>query len=237
MTLTEIRISCGGQEIYGVLHSPSPDPRGPCVVLSHGLISSMESPKFRLMADTFAREGIAALRFDFRGCGSSGGDIRDTTVSGRVADLEAVLDHVRKDLGWGGPLGLLGSSMGGYVSLLVFAKREDIGAVCVWATPFDLRGLSELGEDPDMASIGPAFYEDLQRHDLASRGPRIHHLMVLHGQRDEVVPEAHAWRIYAIASEPKELHVLPGADHRFTDPALRIQATELSLRWFQRFLR
>ncbi len=237
MTLTEIRISCCGQDIHGVLHSPSLDVTGPCVILSHGLISSMESPKFRLMADTFAQEGMAALRFDFRGCGSSGGDIKDTTVSGRVEDLEAVLDHVRRDLGWEGPVGLLGSSMGGYVSLLVFAKRGDIGAVCVWATPFDLKGLSELRDDPDMASIGPAFYEDLQNHDLASKGRRIHHLMVIHGQRDEVVPEAHAQRIYAIASEPKDLHVLPHADHRFTDPALRIRATELSLKWFQRFLR
>lgn len=237
MTLIELKISCRGQEIQGVLHRPSPDVTGPCVILSHGLVSSMESPKFRLMADTFAREGMAALRFDFRGCGSSGGDIRDTTVSGRVEDLEAVLDHLREGLGWGGPVGLLGSSMGGYVSLLVFAKREDIKAVCVWATPFDLKGLSELREDPDMASIGPAFYEDLQYHDLASKGPRIHHVMVIHGQRDEVVPEAHAGRIYAMASEPKELHVLPHADHRFTDQALRVRATELSLRWFQRFLR
>lgn len=237
MTLTEIRISCGGQEIHGVLHRPSLDVKGPCVILSHGLISSMESPKFRLMADTFAREKIAALRFDFRGCGGSGGEIKDTTVSGRMEDLEAVLDHVRRGLGWEGPVGLLGSSLGGYVSLLVFAKRGDIGAVCVWATPFDLKGLSELRDDPDMASIGPAFYEDLQGHDLASKGPRIHHLMVIHGERDEVVPKAHAQRIYTIASEPKDLHVLPHADHRFTDPSLRIQATELSLKWFQRFLR
>lgn len=235
--MTDLRISCRGQRICAVLHQPSPDRKGPCVILSHGLVSSMESPKFRLLADTFVREGMAALRFDFRGCGSSDGDLRDTTVSGRVEDLEAVLEHLRHELGWGGPVGLLGSSMGGYVSLLVFAKREDIGAVCVWATPFDLEGLSELREDPEMASIGPAFYEDLRNHDLSSIGPRIHHLLVIHGQRDEVVPELHARRIYAVGSEPKGLHILPDADHRFTDPALRIQATELSLQWFRRFLR
>jgi alpha-beta hydrolase superfamily lysophospholipase len=199
-------------------------------------MSSMESPKFRMLADALGAAGMAALRFDFRGCGASEGELAETTVSGRVADLESVLLHLRRSLGHTGPVGLLGSSMGGYVALLAFSQRSDVGAICVLASPFDLKSLVGFRDHPDLSPLGPGFFADLERHDLASSSRGLHHLLILHGERDEVIPASQARRLYEAASEPKELFVFPGGDHRFSDPAQRVEAAERCLRWFQRHL-
>lgn len=236
MEVSPLQTRVEDQEISGFIHRPSADPGLPWVVLCHGLLSSMESPKFRILADALCAEGIAAVRFDFRGCGQSEGDLRESTVSGRVADLQAVLDHFRDDRGMRGPHGVLGSSMGGYVSLLTFTTREDLQAVCVWATPFDLQRLSDNRDHPELAKLGPAFFEDLSRHDLLLLAPKIHHLVVLHGECDEVVPQSHALLLHQHASDPKELHIFPGGDHRFTDPQQRARAVELSIRWLKKHL-
>jgi alpha-beta hydrolase superfamily lysophospholipase len=236
MPVIPIRIPFHRWEIAGHLHRPSPAPELPCVILCHGLLSSMESPKFRLLAEALTGRGMAALRFDFLGCGASTGHLRDTTVSRRLDELRAVLGFLRRDLGIQGPLGLLGSSMGGFISLLAFAGGRDIDAICVWATPFDPQGLSRLRAHPDLAGLGPAFFEDLATHHLARLSPRIHHLMVLHGEKDEIVPQDHARRLFACASAPKSLGIFPGGDHRFTDPGHRRQAADLSLQWLARFL-
>jgi alpha-beta hydrolase superfamily lysophospholipase len=196
----------------------------------------MDSPKFSLLAEALCEMGIGAARFDFRGCGQSDGAISDTTVSGRLADLQAVLNHLREVQGLGGPFGVMGSSMGGYVSLLAFAARGDLQATAVWATPFDLKGLSSQRGHPDLSSLGPAFFEDLPLHDLAPLDTRLHHLLIIHGERDEVVPHSHAHRLFKLASEPKELCIIPGGDHRFTNPAHRVRAGDLTLHWFRRWL-
>jgi len=233
-----VEIAVDGTVLRGLLHRAAGGggKDAPCIVLCHGLLSSMESPKFSLLADTFSREGFHTVRFDFRGCGSSGGNLRETTVSGRVRDLNAVLDYLRQSEGFHGPTGLLGSSMGGFVALLTFLARGDVQALCVWATPFRLDLLSSRRGHPDLDRLGPDFFEDLAVHDLRPRCGELHHLLLLHGGQDEVVPVNHGFLLYRYASPPKALEIIPQADHRFSDPEHRRQATERSLAWFRAHL-
>ena len=223
--------------LAGFLHRPSDNhPSVPLVVLSHGLLSSMASPKFGMLSEALCRAGMAAVRFDYHGCGDSEGDLYQTTVSGRADDLNAVIDHVVGKHRLEGPLGLLGSSLGGYVSLLIAQKRPGVEAICTWATPFDLTGLAEHSNHPDLDKLGPGFFEDAKKQDLGASMDRIRRLLVLHGERDEIVPEAHAHKIHRYASEPKSLSVMPSADHRFSDPAHRSRAADMSIEWFRKYL-
>jgi len=196
----------------------------------------MESPKFRQLAEALQHERIGAVRFDFRGCGSSHGRIEDSTVSGRVEDLRELIGFLKGTLGHRGPLGLMGSSMGGFVALLCAATGAEVSALSVWATPFEPAELAGPAIDSQTGKLGPAFLEDLRNHDLSSLGKRIHHLLVIHGENDELVPVSHALRIHELACAPKKLHLIPGADHRFTHPAHRQEATRLTLRWFREYL-
>ncbi len=89
------------------------------------------------MGQLFSDSGIALLRFDFSGCGQSDGRIEESTLSGRVADLEAVLDFM-EDRGWHHPFGLMGSSFGGYAAILAAAQDKRVGALATLATPLFL---------------------------------------------------------------------------------------------------
>jgi alpha/beta superfamily hydrolase len=201
--MEKVKFLSGDREIVGVLHS-SKD-RGACVITCHGLQSDKDSEKYIEIANRFL-EDFSVLRFDFGGCGESEGDKLD--LSGRKQDLKSAIAFV-KDLGIEG-VGLLGSSLGGYLSILI-ATEEGIRAVVTWSTPV---------------------LEDAKEAIKQLNCP----IMIIHGSMDELVPTSHAEELYKNAREPKRLKMEEGADHRFTDPCLRKEAIELSLNWFRQYL-
>lgn len=93
MALEFVSTTVDGLRLYGVIHFPRRVP-SPLVIASHGLLSSKESDKFVLLGELFCREGIALLRYDHRGCGESEGDLRQTTPTTRLRDLEAFFRFV-----------------------------------------------------------------------------------------------------------------------------------------------
>jgi alpha-beta hydrolase superfamily lysophospholipase len=224
-----------GYEIKGIVHWPPQSP-APCVICSHGLFSSKDSPKFIAVTEHLAREGFAAIRYDHRGCGESQGRIEDTTVSSRLADLAAVYGFARVHPRITGRVGLMGSSMGGYISLFTAAGHPALKPVVIWATPYQLRRRTNQAADDPYAPLGNSFFEDLTRYRLADVLTRISHCLVVHGQNDELVPVWHAEKIYALLAEPKALQIFAAADHRFSDLHLRDEAIRCSAEYFRRYL-
>ena len=224
-----------GQRVAGILHLPD-EPNPPCVIASHGLQSSKESTKYIALGEQLARTGVAFLRFDFRGIGESDGKWEDDTVSRRIADLKAAIDFVRADARFGNRIGLLGSSLGGYVTLLVASSDKEINASVIWATPFHLDGLESKQDVEGVAPLGRAFFKDLPKHRLSPLLPKVPKCMVVHGEADELVPVDQAWEIFQGLGSPKEIHVIESADHRLTQPSHRQRAMDLSAEWFRKFL-
>jgi len=96
------------------------------------------------------------LRFDARGIGESEGRLEDDTVSRRITDLGAAIDFILNRPGLGRRIGLVGSSLGGYVSLFRAGTDRRIRALVIWATPahLDDLGSKEQGEDyPSLQSL------------------------------------------------------------------------------------
>src|SRR5437773_9595828 len=125
LTVERFSILVDGTAVVGVLHLPSAGP-APCVVACHGLGASKESDKYLLLGREFPEAGLALARFDFRGSGESGGLYRNATVASRIADLEAVLEHLKNHEALDGRFGLLGSSLGGFIALWVAAPRGSV---------------------------------------------------------------------------------------------------------------
>jgi fermentation-respiration switch protein FrsA (DUF1100 family) len=222
--------------LAGVFHYPRYESRG-CIITSHGLMSNKDSDKFIALGERFAEEGFTVLRFDFGGCGESEGNIADTTVTGRKEDLLAALAFMQRRLaGSPQPIGLLGSSMGGFVSLLVASCREAIRAVAACATPFCFEELRDAIISSSDGIIRERFFDDARLYAAESFVPRVKNLLIIHGDRDETVPLGHAHRIYERAREPRHLGIIPGADHSITAPEHREKAIALSLEWFKKYL-
>jgi uncharacterized protein len=235
MQVEAFSIQSHQSEIKGILYLPEHLPAG-CVICSHGLFSSKDSPKFIGLAEQLSNAGLAAICYDHRGCGESQGRIEDTTVTGRLKDLTSILDFARKHPGVNGKIGLMGSSMGGYISLLTAARHKTLKPIVVWATPFQLQGKSGQADREAFAPLGDSFFEDLPRYRLEEILATVSHCLVVHGENDELVPVWHARRIYDGLAEPKSLQIFAGADHRFSDPQHRESAIHLSVEFFKRYL-
>lgn len=228
--------SSSAGKLAGIIHHPD-HLSSSCVIACHGLYSDKKSDKFVAIGNRFAKEGIAVLRFDFRGCGESEGLIEDTTITGRKDDLFAALSFLRShNPSIAQNIGLLGSSMGGYISLLVASYDKTIEGVVVWATPFSFDGLREAIDNSHSPRLKEGFYHDAKQYDAKKFVLRVNNTLLIHGDSDETVPLDHARRLYRSATEPKRLEIVKGADHTFSNPEMREKAINHSLNWFKRHL-
>jgi len=206
------------------LFLPSGQPAGSILIL-HGAGSAKESHFDFARAARAA--GFAALAFDQRGHGDSGGELG----AGLLDDVQAMAGLLPA-----GPLALRGSSMGGYLALLA-ATRLGAGAVvaiCPASAEHLLRGLrkGELGFAADRAAL-EAF---LEGHELAPALAELDvPLLLMHAEGDERIPAAHSSELHEAAATPhKRLLVIPGGHHRSVqhDPELSAEA----LRFIRRAL-
>jgi alpha-beta hydrolase superfamily lysophospholipase len=217
-----------------VLHLPDGAGRVPCVVACHGLHASKDSDKYLLLGDALPAAGLALARFDFRGCGESSGREDETTIASRIEDVEAVLSllegHPRLD----GRVGLLGSSLGGFVALFVASRRPGTPVV-TWNAP---ASLTELANDDleENKSLGIPFALEFMTGRYAQAPSGVGRHLCVHADADDVVGLEHGAQLHEQAAQPCDFLVIAGGDHRLTDATHRAQAVQASLEWFRRFL-
>ncbi len=233
MPSQNLLIEAGGIELSAAVHLPKKTP-APVIVCSHGLLSLKESPKFIAIGEEMSSAGFCALRFDFSGCGESPPRKSASLVEARKRDLDAVLKFAFNQPWSSGRMGLLGSSMGGFLSLLAAnSNPERIRATVVWAAPFDISGIhpraegfEELGQVyPDGFRLGEP--QNLECPSAAAR------VLLIHGQQDEIVGWKQSVHIYSRLKDPRQLLLLRTADHRISDESWRKAAIRASRKWFQ----
>lgn len=205
-----------------------------------GFRSDMQGGK-ALAMDTFAAEhGLASTRFDYSGHGASGGDFLDGTISRWLEEALAVFALTT------GPQVVVGSSMGGWLALLMNRALRARGETRIRAMV-----LVAPAVDATEALMGPRLTPD-QRLALATQGvahrPSQYsetpypitarlledgkvHLMfgqgiitgcpvtILQGGQDPDVPPAHALKLVQhMLSDPVTLTLVPDGDHRLSRP-------------------
>jgi pimeloyl-ACP methyl ester carboxylesterase len=208
------------------------DGRGPAIVFLPGYRSDMDGGKATALDAWAEAQGRAMLRFDYAGCGLSGGDFEAQTLADWRDDALAMVDSL------GGPVVLVGSSMGGWLMLLAaLARPERVRAlVGIAAAPdftdwgFDparkaairergrLEELSPYGEAPRVTTR--AFWDSgeslrLLDGEIAIDCP----IRLLHGLDDADVP----WRISLrlmerLRSADVRTTLIKSGDHRLSRP-------------------
>ena len=139
-------------------------------------------------AKALARIDAAVLRFNFRGVGRSTGSFSDGP--GEQDDLRAALAFMKARYPAVTRIWCGGMSFGSWVALTAGAADPQVTALLGIACPVNKYDYSAV------ASSGkPTF--------------------LIHGERDELIPEKDIRRFYATLSEPKELVIIDGADHLF----------------------
>jgi len=192
-TLKKFSIPGPAGNLEAIAHLPDGEPQVIAVV-AHPLPTmggTMENKVVTTLAKIFTELGFAALRFNFRGVGASDGEF--DSGNGEVEDTLAVIDYARRTFGEL-PLVLSGFSFGGYVQARV---------------------AQHLHPQPHrLVLIAPAVGRSVPGFEINTGMPHVPHgTLVIHGDKDEVVPFADVMEW----ARPQHLPivVLPDAEHFF----------------------
>jgi putative redox protein len=205
----------------------------------------------RRIASGLAAAGVAVLRFDFTGLGSSQGDFANTHFSSNVEDLVRAADYLRSH--YEAPVILIGHSLGGAAVLVAAERIPEAKAVVTIGAPADVAHvLRQLGGSLDrIRSEGEAevklagrpfrirrsFVEDAETQRLEDKIRRLGRaLLVLHAPRDEVVGIDNASRIFLAARHPKSFVSLDDADHLLSRPQDASYAAGVIAAWVARYI-
>ena len=210
-------------------HTPG---AGPAIVFLPGYKSDMAGSKATALFAWAEAQGRECLLFDYSGCGESDGRFAEGTLARWAEEALALIGAYLA-----GPVVLVGSSMGGWLMLLVGRALGPrlAGLVGVAAAPdFTEWGYSQdqktrlaagetVFEDnpygPEPTPTHPAFWADGQDHRLLGGGEIALDCPVrlLHGQEDgEVPPEISLRLARALRSQDVQVTLVKGGDHRLS---------------------
>jgi len=204
---------------------------GPTLVFLPGYMSDMAGGKATAIFEEAQAKGRGCLLLDYSGCGESSGDFADGTLS-RWREEVLSLIEVHVD----GPVLVVGSSMGGWLMLLVAEALGErlAGLIGIAAAPdFTWWGYSEeqrahlaaggiVYEDnpygPEPTPTHPGFFANAEAQlklidEIAIDAP----VRLIHGQRDDDVP----WEISlklaaALRSDDVQVTLVKDGDHRLS---------------------
>jgi putative redox protein len=203
------------------------------------------------IAVALAARGIAVLRFDFTGLGSSEGDFANSTFSSNVADLVRAADHLRETRK--APAILIGHSLGGAAVLAAAGQIPEAKAIVTIAAPSDPAHVTHFFADriEDIRKHGKVevslagrpfhikreFLDDIAEQNLMDHVAGLHKaLLVMQSPTDDTVGIDNATRIFVAAKHPKSFVSLPGADHLLSDRRDSMYAADVIAAWAERYI-
>jgi putative redox protein len=239
-----------GQKLAALLDRPAGEPRA-YALFAHCFTCGKDIRAAKRVAEGLTALGIAVLRFDFTGLGSSEGEFANTTFSSNVGDLVAAANELRRSAS--APAILIGHSLGGTAVLAAAAEVAEARAVVTIAAPCDPSHVPGLFKDrlEEIAAEGEVqatlagrqfrisrgFIDDLAEHKLMERIANLRKaLLIFHSPTDEIVALDNASRIFAAAKHPKSFVSLAGADHLLSRRSDAAYVANVIHAWAERYL-
>lgn len=240
----------GGHQLAAALELPDGEPAA-YALFAHCFTCGKDTLAAKRISVALAAKGIAVLRFDFTGLGSSEGDFANSTLSSNVADLVRAAEHLRNARR--APSILIGHSLGGAAILAAAAKIPEARAVVTIAAPSDpvhVTGLFKEQVDNIRAQgevevslagrpfrIKREFLDDIAEHELMKDVTGLHKaLLVMHSPVDDTVGIDNATKIFVAARHPKSFVSLDHADHLLTRPTDALYVADVIAAWASRYV-
>ncbi len=239
-----------GEQLSALMDRPATAPRA-YALFAHCFTCGKDIHAAKRISSALTALGIAVLRFDFTGLGSSEGEFANTTFSSNVQDIVAAAQHMSER--GEAPALLIGHSLGGAAILAAAGSIPQARAVVTIAAPADpvhvthlfrehvdaIRDTGEievsLGGRP--FRIKREFLDDIE---MQKQKERIAHLrkalLVFHSPTDETVGIDNATAIFVAAKHPKSFISLAGADHLLSRKQDASYVANVIAVWAERYL-
>jgi dipeptidyl aminopeptidase/acylaminoacyl peptidase len=197
----------------------------PAIIICHGVGANKSD--FTELAASLSKRGYAVLLFDFRAHGESEGS-RTSLGYHEQKDIIAALDllKARPEID-PGHIGIYGFSMGGSAAIMAAARTNAFRAVVVDSAFTSLRdqardaitGFYHLPSFPflPLSIMGYQLYFQTSVDNIsplrviATVAPTP--VLIIAGERDRLIPAENGRKLFSAAKEPKELWIIPNADH------------------------
>lgn len=238
-----------GESLAGTLHQPRGAPAG-AVIAGHCFTCSRHTGVLQRICNDLCDAGFMALRFDFSGNGRSQGRFEQSTWSKQILEMEAAIGLMQeKGATW---IGLAGHSLGAAIALLTARQNGSVSAVCRVAGrvskarsmhfltvsqqhALERTGRVEFTSRGRQLTLHRTFVEDADRYDLTAAIRTLTvPMLVVHGDRDEIIPVSEASLARTANPRMVELSIVAGAGHMFSRPDHQRQVARTVAGWFCR---
>ncbi|MEM2913117.1 MAG: alpha/beta fold hydrolase [Candidatus Bathyarchaeia archaeon] len=246
-----------GQQLIGILHIPDELKSGmkaPGILMLHGFTGNRTEAHrlFVHVARSLCDSGYVVLRFDFRGSGDSDGEFEDMTLPGEVSDAERALAFLmRQRCVDRERVGVIGLSMGGRVAAILTSLDGRVKFAVLYSPALGSLGerfLSQASKEaleklnsgesieiPGGWYLKKAFFDTVDYIiPLDIMGGIKVPILIVHGDKDEVIPLEEAKKGYEVIrdlNEKNELYVVKGGDHTFSKREHTLEVIEKTLKW------
>ncbi|MFH1753866.1 MAG: alpha/beta fold hydrolase [Candidatus Omnitrophota bacterium] len=257
MKQRQVRFKSGdGISLCGILTVPDKRPKG-AAIMTHGITAEKNECGFYIkLAELFAENGLASLRFDFRGHGESSGKLCEMTIKGEIGDIEAAASFLKTQ--GHGNFAIIGTSFGGG-SAVLYAKKypNKVSSMVLiypvldykktfldpktqwaekWFTPQALAKAKLTGKLAiDSFEVGERLIEEFHRYDPGKSLLKLSiPTLIVHGTEDTSVPYSVS-RYYGRHYKKGRLLSIKGADHGFVGYEEKI--FPIATRWILKYLK
>jgi putative redox protein len=227
-----VQVASSSGELAGIIDCPRQDKPHRAAIFAPCFTCGKDSLAAARVGTGLAASGFAMLRLDFTGLGESAGQFADTNLSTQIADLKAA-DLFMQRRGHP-PALLIGHSLGGIAALFAALELSHIQAVALINAPpradhllahiadylpeIEAHGMAMVPIDDPAGKrrfpIRRSLLDDLRGYSVADGLARLGRaLLIAYGTADHLVTGAETDQLFALAREPKTLHLLPGVDH------------------------
>lgn len=203
------------------------------------------------IAKSLAAKGIAVMRFDFTGIGSSEGEFTESTFSNNTIDILSAADYLREN--FQAPTLLMGHSLGGTAILNAAENIPESTAIVTIGSPaspdhvlghfesavaeLDSKHAVDIEIAGKQLTITKQFVDDLYNQSLEQKINQLRKaLLIFHSPIDDIVSISEATKIFVAAKHPKSFVSLDKADHLVTDKNDIEYIAETILAWTSRYV-
>jgi hypothetical protein len=185
-------------------YTPAKGDRRPIVLLlhphpQHG--GTMHNKVIYALNQVFVRQGFCTLRFNFRGVGRSQGSFG--RGEGELTDAASALDWLQSYNANAGACWIAGFSFGAWIGMQLLMRRPEIDRFVTIAPPASIYDFGFLAPCPSSG-------------------------LMVHGDKDEVVPEESVRKLSEKLGKQRDIEVdyriIKGANHFFTDRLDKLEA-------------